>query len=86
LLEQAFELRGVDVHGLTKTDREYLRLLIESEEPTGGETLATTLGESMETIEQSLEPYLLREGYVRRTPRGRVATEKARALFQGVTA
>jgi Holliday junction DNA helicase RuvB len=79
-------LKGVDENGLTRTDREYLERLVGSEEPVGAEALATALEESIETVTGTIEPFLLREGYINRTPRGRVATDKARALFQGVTA
>jgi len=86
LLDQAFQMKGVDEFGLTRTDREYLRLLLDSEEAVGLETLATTLGESVATLEESVEPFLLQQGFARRTPRGRVATDKARALIQEVVA
>ena len=82
LLAAAFEMKGIDQCGLTKTDREYLGRLIESEEPMGVETLATALGESVQTLTDSLEPYLLQQGYVNRTPRGRVATDRAFQYFQ----
>lgn len=85
LLDQAFQMKGVDEQGLTRTDREYLRLLLDSEEAVGLDTLATTLGESIATLEESVEPFLLQQGFARRTPRGRVATDKARALIQEVT-
>jgi Holliday junction DNA helicase RuvB len=84
LLNTAFEMKGVDEHGLTWTDREYLRYLVESEEPVGCETLATALGESVQTLEEAVEPFLLRQGYINRTPRGRLATAKVRQLFQEV--
>lgn len=83
-LEEAFELRGIDRNGLTNADREYLSKLSESEEPMGVETLASSLSESAETIETATEPFLLREGYVNKTPRGRVATAKARKLFEEI--
>jgi holliday junction DNA helicase RuvB len=82
LLSMAFEMRGVDGHGLTRTDRDYLRVLVESEDAQGVDTLAAALGESVETLTESIEPYLLRCGYITRTPRGRTATERARQLFQ----
>ena len=86
LLHTAFELKGVDTQGLTQTDREYLRRLIESEEAVGLDTLASVLGESIATITETIEPFLLREGFVTRTARGRIATDKARALIQEVAA
>lgn len=81
LVRLAFEMKGIDTSGLTRTDREYLERLVESEEPIGVETLASALNESVETLTGSIEPFLLREGFVNRTPRGRTATEKAKELF-----
>lgn len=81
-LNAAFELKGIDRNGMTRTDREYLQRLIEADEPMGVETLASSLGESAETLEESIEPFLLRHGFIQRTPRGRIATEKTRKLFQ----
>jgi Holliday junction DNA helicase RuvB len=80
-LQAAFELRGIDQNGMTRTDREYLKRLIQSDEPMGVETLASALAESPETLEESVEPFLLRQGFIQRTPRGRVATEKAKQLL-----
>jgi Holliday junction DNA helicase RuvB len=85
LVRLAFDLKGVDQNGLTRTDREYLERLVGSEEPVGAEALATALGESIETVTGTIEPFLLREGYMTRTPRGRVATDRARALFEEAT-
>jgi len=85
LLQQAFELKGIDANGLGQSDRDYLRQLVDSDEPLGADTLATALGESVETVTDSIEPYLMQSGYVQRTSRGRVPTDKARLLFQEVT-
>ena len=82
LLQQAFEMKGINGQGLTTTDREYLRCLVESEDAVGLETISSVLGESTETLTESLEPHLLRQGYIQRTPRGRTATTKARTLFE----
>jgi len=86
LLAQAFQMKGVDELGLTETDRSYLRYLVEAEDAVGLNTLASVLGESVETITESLEPYLLRQGFVERTAKGRLATAKARELFEEVAA
>jgi Holliday junction DNA helicase RuvB len=69
----------VDPEGLDEMDRRLLRLLIENYEggPAGVETLAAALSEPRDTIEDVYEPYLLQQGYLARTPRGRVATRKA---------
>jgi holliday junction DNA helicase RuvB len=69
----------IDPEGLDEMDRRLLRLLIEHYEggPAGVETLAAALSEPRDTIEDVYEPYLLQQGYLARTPRGRVATRKA---------
>ena len=69
----------VDENGLDQVDIQYLEALIEkfSGGPVGAQTVATSIGEEVTTIEDVVEPYLLQEGFVKRTPRGRVATEKA---------
>ena len=84
LLRTAFEMKGVDGQGLTAVDREYLRRLVGSEEAVGLEALASVMGESVETITEAIEPFLLQQGYANRTPRGRVATERARQLFEEI--
>jgi len=81
LLIQAFAMKGIDENGLTQADRLYLEHLVESDDAVGVETLATALGESVETLTESIEPFLLRQGYISRTPRGRTATEKARTIL-----
>lgn len=75
----ALDLLEVDRYGLDMTDRNLLRTLIEkfSGGPVGLDTLAATIGEDAGTIEDVYEPYLLKNGFLNRTPRGRVATEKA---------
>jgi Holliday junction DNA helicase RuvB len=58
--------------------------LVEADEPVGVETLASALSESVETLEENVEPFLLRQGFINRTSRGRVATEKARQTLMEV--
>ncbi len=74
----ALDLFGVDEVGLDKIDRRILGLLCGpfSGQPVGLVTLAHACGEEPATIEDAYEPYLLREGFLVRTPRGRVATER----------
>jgi Holliday junction DNA helicase RuvB len=69
----------VDEDGLDQVDIQYLEALIEKFNggPVGAQTVATSIGEEVTTIEDVVEPYLLQEGFVKRTPRGRIATEKA---------
>lgn len=76
---EALVLFGVDSYGLDKIDRRILHLLCDqfARQPVGLTTLAHACGEEPATIEDAYEPFLLREGLLIRTPRGRIATEKA---------
>ena len=69
----------VDEYGLDNIDIEYLETLINKFNggPVGVETISTAIGEEITTIEDVVEPYLLQEGFIKRTPRGRVATDKS---------
>ncbi|RMC38380.1 Holliday junction branch migration DNA helicase RuvB [Lactobacillus sp. ESL0236] len=69
----------VDDEGLNQTDRKILRVMIENYHggPVGIRTLAANTGEDVETIQSLYEPYLLQQGFLLMTPRGRVVTEKA---------
>jgi len=69
----------VDEYGLDQVDLEYLNSLITKFNggPVGIETISASIGEEVTTIEDVVEPYLLQEGFIKRTPRGRVVTEKA---------
>ena len=68
----------VDEFGLDQVDLEYLTSLANKFNggPVGLETIAASIGEEVTTIEDVVEPYLLQEGFIKRTPRGRVVTEK----------
>jgi Holliday junction DNA helicase RuvB len=69
----------VDPSGLDAMDRAYLRAILERYDggPVGIEALAASVGEERNTLEDVVEPYLVQEGFVSRTPRGRMATGKA---------
>ncbi len=73
---EALELLEIDGEGLERTDRELLRTIAHkfSGGPVGLSTLAVSLGEESDTIEDVYEPYLLQLGFLQRTPRGRVIT------------
>jgi holliday junction DNA helicase RuvB len=75
----ALELLEVDAEGLERLDREILRTIVEKFEggPVGLSTLAISVGEEQDTVEDVYEPYLLQRGLLKRTPRGRVATARA---------
>ena len=85
--EAALGMLDVDVLGLDVMDRKLLLAVIEKfgGGPVGVENLAHAIGEDAETIEDVLEPYLIQQGYLQRTPRGRVATLAAYRHF-GLTA
>lgn len=77
--QAALQMAEVDLLGLDKQDRRYLEVLINVFEggPTGVEALAATMNLSTDTLSDEIEPYLLREQMIVRTPRGRLATPKA---------
>ena len=69
----------VDKYGLDAIDIEYLDAIINKFNggPVGVETISSAIGEEQSTIEDVVEPYLMQEGFIKRTPRGRVVTEKS---------
>jgi Holliday junction DNA helicase RuvB len=75
----ALELLEVDHRGLDNMDRQFLRIIIDkfAGGPVGLDTLAAAISETRDTIEDVVEPYLLQEGFLDRTPRGRRATHLA---------
>src|SRR6185437_8778648 len=77
----ALELLEVDARGFDKMDRAILTAIIDKFDggPVGVETLAAAVGEESDTIGDVYEPYLLQEGFVARTARGRIATQRAYA-------
>jgi holliday junction DNA helicase RuvB len=79
--EEALTLLEVDRAGLERFDRELLRAVVEKfgGGPVGLSTLAVSLGEEAETIEDVYEPFLLQLGFLQRTPRGRMVTDLGRA-------
>jgi Holliday junction DNA helicase RuvB len=83
---EALELLEVDGCGLERTDRELLRAIVERFDggPVGLSTLAVALGEAQDTVEDVYEPYLLQLGFIQRTPRGRIVTERGRTHIGSV--
>lgn len=75
----ALDLLDVDKEGLEQTDRNLLLVMIEKfmGGPVGLDTLAAAIGEDAGTIEDVYEPYLLKNGFIQRTPRGRIVTDNA---------
>ena len=81
--ERALDLLDVDVKGFDQMDRKLLLSMIEKFDggPVGVDNLAAAIGEERGTIEDVLEPYLIQQGYMMRTPRGRVVTSNAYLHF-----
>ena len=77
--DYALDLLDVDKEGLDQTDRELLLTIVNkfAGGPVGLDTLAASVGEDAGTIEDVYEPYLLKNGFIQRTPKGRIVTEKA---------
>jgi Holliday junction DNA helicase RuvB len=77
--QYALKALNVDVHGLDEMDNRILSAIIEKFKggPVGISTISTAVGEEQGTLEEVYEPFLIMEGYLMRTPRGREATEKA---------
>ena len=87
LADSSLTRLGVDDLGLDGADRRYLRLLAENYGggPVGVETIAAALSEARDAIEEVVEPYLLQQGLIQRTPRGRMLAQKA-WMHLGLTA
>ena len=77
ITDESLDMLDIDKYGLDATDRKYLETIIErfNGGPVGVETLAASLSEETDTIEDVYEPYLLQLGFIQRTPKGRIATD-----------
>ncbi len=86
IVKFGLEKLAIDSNGLEKQDRAILRTIIEyyNGGPVGADTLSISVGEAVETLEDFYEPYLIQQGYLMRTPRGRMVTRKAYDLL-GIT-
>ncbi|MFW9299010.1 Holliday junction DNA helicase RuvB C-terminal domain-containing protein, partial [Glaesserella parasuis] len=78
IAKQALTMLDVDSEGFDFMDRKLLSAVIERFDggPVGLDNLAAAIGEERETIEDVLEPYLIQQGFLQRTPRGRIATSR----------
>lgn len=87
IAKEALSMMDIDEHGLDEMDKRLLETMIANfgGGPVGVNSLAVAIGEEAGTIEDVYEPYLIQEGYLMRTPQGRIATDRAWALF-GLTA
>jgi len=79
LADNALTRLGVDHLGLDGADRRYLKLIAENYAggPAGIETLSAALSEARDSLEEVIEPFLLQQGLIQRTPRGRMLAHKA---------
>lgn len=81
IAQTGLAMLGIDSHGLTELDRRILKCLAGSTTPVGLKTVAVAVGEEEDTIEDTYEPHLIREGLVQKTPRGRIITDKGRGAI-----
>lgn len=82
IARRGLAMLGVDEHGLCELDRRILRTVARGgATPVGIKTIAVTVGETEDTIEEVYEPYLIREGLIQKTPRGRVVTRAGTAVL-----
>lgn len=81
--KQALDLLDVDIHGFDMLDRKFLLTIIEKFDggPVGLDTISAAISEDRGTVEDLLEPYLLQQGFIMRTSRGRIATRRAYQHF-----
>jgi Holliday junction DNA helicase RuvB len=79
IADKALAMLGIDEHGLDEMDKRILETLVHkfAGKPVGVSSLAVSVGEEPDTLEEVYEPFLIQEGYLKRTPQGRVATETA---------
>lgn len=79
IIKESFEKLNIDDTGLDATDKKYLKVLVGKFDggPAGVDTLSAATAIDKDTIEDVIEPYLLQIGFIKRTPKGRVATERA---------
>ncbi|MBK8208348.1 MAG: Holliday junction branch migration DNA helicase RuvB [Planctomycetes bacterium] len=80
--ERGLAMLGIDRIGLTELDRRILRCLAGSSIAVGLKTVAVAVGEEEDTIEDTYEPHLIRQGLIQKTPRGRVITEQGKAALK----
>lgn len=83
IAQKALTMLEVDKNGFDIMDRKLIQAVIERFDggPVGVDSIAAAIGEEKTTIEDVIEPYLIQQGYLMRTPRGRIATQKAHELY-----
>jgi Holliday junction DNA helicase RuvB len=78
LVKDSCKSLGIDSAGLDVLSQNYLKFLFKANKPAGLNVIASVLGESKDTIDESIEPYLMRMGFITRTPSGRIITAEGR--------
>jgi len=73
---------GINEHGFDELDIRFLKLLVDAKKPLGLSTIAAAISEDEGTIEEVIEPFLIANGYIEKTPKGRMATRKAYEVLQ----
>ncbi len=86
LVLDALQAMDIDTFGFDNLDRKYLHALVYQFDngPVGVDAIATTIGETRATVEDILEPFLIQQGFVQRSPRGRIATLKLKEYFSHI--
>ncbi len=82
IVHRTLDMLGIDAYGLEKIDRRILTALAEAGRPIGLKALAVAVDEAEDTLEDVLEPWLIRQGLLLRTPQGRILTQKGEALAE----
>lgn len=84
IADHALSCLEIDKYGLDASDHRYLNFIAKNYRggPVGVETIAYAVGEEKDTVEDSIEPYLIQQGFIEKTPRGRVITESAWKILQ----
>lgn len=81
VIDYGFKSMNIYEYGIDETDKKYLQILNNSLKPLAIKTLASKLNESIETIEETIEPYLIENNFIEKTPKGRIILEKGKSLF-----
>jgi len=84
IAEETFKVMGIDKHGLTDNDRKYLQTLYTADRPVGVQSLVPILHTDKQTIMNSIEPYLVEEGYVILSARGRQLSQRGLDYVEGL--
>ncbi len=82
LAKYALDELGINEHGFDELDIRFLTLLADAKKPLGLSTIAATLSEDEDTIEEVIEPFLIANGYIEKTPKGRIVTRKSYEILR----